>query len=144
MAMNHDLSLSVSQSIQASRSDVWKALTDEDKIKEYFYGTEAVSDWEVGSPIRFKGEWEGTSYEDKGMILAKKDEELLQYSYWSSMSGMEDVPQNYATVTYQLQSDGDQTALTVMQKGFKDEAACEHSRNGWKEVLNNLKALLED
>lgn len=143
--MNHELTISLDQMIRATAGDVWNALTDPEKIRQYFYGTEAVSDWEVGRPIRFKGEWDGTPYEDKGMILQKIDGQRLQYSYWSSMSGMEDIPQNYATVTYQLEEKEEgKTLLTVHQKGFKDEEARKHSVTGWNTVLDNLKSMLEE
>jgi hypothetical protein len=42
---------------------------DPERIKEYYLGAEVQTDWQVGSPITFKGEWEGKSYEDKGEIL---------------------------------------------------------------------------
>src|SRR6186713_2573823 len=88
--------------IDASREEVWDALTNPDQIKKYFFGTKAVSDWKKGSPLYFRGEWEGKKYEDKGTILESRKDELFQYSYWSSLSGIEDKPENYVTVTYQL------------------------------------------
>ena len=45
-------------------SKVWDALTNPDQIKKYFFGTNAISDWKVGSPLEFKGEWEGKEYHD--------------------------------------------------------------------------------
>src|SRR5689334_20196431 len=56
-------------SIKAEIKDVWKALTDPALIKKYFFGTDAESDWKKGSPVRFRGEWEGKPYEDKGTVL---------------------------------------------------------------------------
>lgn len=55
--------------INAPASKVWEALIDPDLIKQYLYGTEVTSDWKVGSPITYKGEWQGKAYEDKGQIL---------------------------------------------------------------------------
>jgi len=47
-------------------------------IKQYFFETDAHSDWSVGSPLTFEGEWEGKLYQDKGTILANKTNKLLR------------------------------------------------------------------
>ena len=52
--------------------------------------------------IKFKGEWGGKKYEDKGTILEMNYQQLIKYNYWSSISGIEDKPENYIIVTYQL------------------------------------------
>ena len=38
-------------------------------IKQYMFGTNVVTDWREGSPITWKGEWQGKSYEDKGVMF---------------------------------------------------------------------------
>src|SRR5690554_1957229 len=132
-----------SKRIHAPAEAVWRALTDKKLIKQYFFGTEAESEWKKGSPITFTGEWEGQEYVDKGTIREIDNEKLLSFDYWSSMSGLVDKPENYATVTYEMESGNGQTELTVTQEGFKDEEAYEHSASGWQEILKNLKALVE-
>ena len=129
--------------IQAGPDEVWKALTDKESIKQYFFGTEAISDWEVGSSLIFQGEWEGKTYQDKGMILAADVGKLLQYNYWSGFSGLEDIPENYSLVTYRLSAELDKTTLTLTQEGFAGEEARAHSEGGWTMILDNLKKLLE-
>lgn len=118
-------------------------MTDKELIKVYFYGSETETDWNVGSPILFSGNYEGTFYQDKGIILQSEKEKLFAYSYWSSMGGTDDIAENYATITYMLKEEGPATKLTVEQKGFNNKQAYEHSIQGWKDVLNNLKKLLE-
>jgi len=122
---------------------VWEALTTPAIIKQYFFGTEAVSDWKAGSPLVFKGEWQGKTYEDKGTILQSIPNELFSYSYWSSMSGIEDKPENYATVTYKLTEGDEGTKLTITQENIPDEKMKEHSEGNWNKVLEALKKLLE-
>ena len=131
--------------IQASPDVVWKALTNREIIKKYFFGTEAISDWKVGSSLIFQGEWEGKTYQDKGTILAAEPGKMLQYNYWSGFSGLEDVPENYSLVTYRLSSgtEPDQTTLVLTQEGFAGEEALAHAEGGWTMVLDNLKTLLE-
>jgi uncharacterized protein YndB with AHSA1/START domain len=53
-----------SLSIAAPAARVWDALVNPQLIKQYMFGTTAVSDWQQGSPIIWRGEWKGKPYED--------------------------------------------------------------------------------
>ncbi len=48
---------------------VWDALTDPAKSEQCLLGTHMSTDWEVGGPIAWTGEWKGRSYVDKGTVL---------------------------------------------------------------------------
>jgi uncharacterized protein YndB with AHSA1/START domain len=133
----------VSTEINAKTSTVWDALTKPELIKQYFFGTNAVSDWKVGSPLYFRGTWEGKSYEDKGTILKSEPGKFFKYSYWSSMSGIEDKPENYVDVTYLLTAKGDKTELTIIQENIPSDEMRKHSKTNWKMVMDGLKKLVE-
>ena len=140
-----DNSLKVEKSvlINASRTKIWKALTDPALIKEYLFGTETITDWHVGSDLIFQGEWQGQAYKDKGHILEITPEQILSYDYWSGFSGLEDKPENYSIVTYMMQDEGDSVRLTVSQKGFASKENQAHSESGWTEVLQKIKEIAE-
>ncbi len=142
--MKNDITGSANTTIYAPASKVWEALTTPAIIKQYFFGTDVTSDWKTGSPIFFKGEWQGKHYEDKGTILDIVPNELFKYSYWSSMSGIEDKPENYVDITYTLSERNDETMLTITQENIADEKMKEHSEQNWKKVLADLKDLLEN
>jgi len=129
--------------IKAPVSEVWQALTDPAIIRQYFFGTEVSSDWQQGSPITYRGTWKDQSYEDKGMIEKIIPDQLLQTTYWSSLSGTEDRPENYATVSYQLQPAGEGTVVEVTQDHCLTEESRAHSEANWLQVLTQLKELLE-
>ena len=129
--------------INATLEKVWEALTKPEIIKQYFFGTHAVSDWQVGSKLEWRGEWEGTQYVDKGLILESDPPRRLMYTYLSSMSGKEDKPENYNTITYELEPHNGGTRLTIIQDGNTDKASAEHSEQNWKSVMNGMKALVE-
>jgi uncharacterized protein YndB with AHSA1/START domain len=129
--------------IQAAASKVWEALTNPEIIREYFFGTEASSDWKVGSPLEFRGMWKGKEYVDKGVILRSEPERLFQYTYLSSFSGLEDVPENYANISYELNEEEGVTTLTVRQENIANEEDREKMEANWKIVLSNLKQVLE-
>jgi uncharacterized protein YndB with AHSA1/START domain len=141
--MNHQLQVKKTIEITASLMEVWHALTDKDTIKKYFFGTEAISDWQEGSSLIFRGEWEGKAYEDKGNILEAIPGEMLKYDYWSGFSGLEDKAENYSVVTYTLEQSVDGTIVELRQKGFAGDEALTHADGGWTMVLDNLKSLLE-
>jgi uncharacterized protein YndB with AHSA1/START domain len=132
-----------SVNIKSPIEKVWHALTDPDTIKKYFYGTETTTDWKVGNPIRFHGVWEGKPYEDKGTILAFEKLKLIKYNYWSSFSGVPDVPENYNDITYLLTQVNDEVVYTVLQEGIRDEQTRTHSETNWGVVMDQMKKLLE-
>jgi len=129
--------------VDASPAQVWKALTTPRLIKMYLMGTDVSSDWQEGSAITYKGEFQGKQYHDKGIIKKIVPEKILQSTYWSSMSGKEDKPENYKLVTYAITSRDDQTVVTLTQDNNSNEKEKEHSTENWKKVLNELKKVVE-
>lgn len=129
--------------IKATISKVWDALTNPAIIKRYFFGTDTTTDWQPGSAVTFTGEWQGKTYKDKGEVLSNEKEKLLKYTYWSSMSGLEDKPENYAIVTYQLSGADGNVDLIVTQENIPDEKTKAHSLENWKKVVEGLKAIVE-
>lgn len=141
--MSANLIAKASTTISATAPEVWDALTNPKMIKQYFFGTDAVSDWKEGSTLEFKGSWEGKGYVDKGVILRSDPPKLFQYTYFSSMSNLPDAPENYMNISYELQEDNGETMLTVKQENVANEDARKHSEENWTNVLKDLKALLE-
>ncbi|MFN8344669.1 MAG: SRPBCC family protein [Spirosomataceae bacterium] len=141
--MSNTLALKTSVFIDVPVSEVWDALTNPAVVKEYFFGTALVTDWKEGSPIRFTGVWDGVPYEDKGTVLTFEPERYLSYNYWSSFSGTDDIPENYATIEYITEAVESGTRLTVTQNRLKDEAARTHSESNWQLLLGEMKKLLE-
>ena len=71
--------------IDAPRSQVWRALTDPDEIQKYMFGSKVETDWKPGSPITWKGEYDGKKYEDKGEILEVEHERRLKLTHFSAL-----------------------------------------------------------
>src|SRR5579871_1194010 len=122
---------------------VWDALVNPEMIKHYMFGTNAVSDWKEGSPIVWKGEWEGKPYEDKGVILQLKPERVLQYSHFSPLAGQSDVAEHYHTVTIEISSNGTGTMVRLSQDNNSTEEEREHAAKNWGMMLTSLKQFLE-
>ena len=74
--------------IKAPSSKVWQALVTPSLIKQYFFGTDAASDFKEGSPITYTGTWNGMQYQDKGNVLKVVPGTLflqsLEWDEWNS------------------------------------------------------------
>ena len=132
-----------SVTIHAPVSNVWRALTDPQLIKQYFFGVETFGEWKEGNTILYKGEWQGKKFESKAKVLQLEDQKLLKYSYWSNMSGLPDVPENYHIITYYLENEGGHTVLTMTEENLVNEEMVERSSKLWDMIFQNLQQLLE-
>jgi uncharacterized protein YndB with AHSA1/START domain len=142
--MNHDLSVSESIVINADLAKVWNVLTNPEIIKEYLFGTETLTDWKPGSDIVFQGEYQGHKYRDHGVIQENDFHRRISYTYWSGFSGLEDKPENYGLVAYDLAPiDSAHTTFTWTQRGYPDETRQAHSQSGMKAFLEQIKGIAE-
>ena len=141
--MSKKLSVTVSKHINAPVNKVWQALTDPALIKQWLFGTDTKTDWKKGSSIRYSGEWEGKKYEDKGKIIDIVPGKLLHTTYFSSMSGKEDRPENYANVMYEITPENGGSLVTISNDNIDDEKTQQHVRENWSMVLETMKKLLE-
>jgi uncharacterized protein YndB with AHSA1/START domain len=129
--------------INAPTAKVWDALTQPELIKQYLFGTQVITDWKVGSPITYKGVWDGKPYEDKGKVVQIVPGKLLVSTFWSSLAGLPDIPENYKTVRYELSATSGGTRLTIIQDNNDTQEESDHSEQNWLMVLDGLKKLLE-
>ncbi len=129
--------------INAPVSKVWEALTNPEIIKKYMFGADVISDWEEGSEIIWRGEWQGKNYVDKGKILRIEKNEILEYSHYSPLSGKEDVPENYHIVTIELFYEDGKTIVELSQDNNENEKERVHSQKNWETMLGSLKKVVE-
>ncbi len=129
--MNENLTATASTTIHAPASDVWDALVNPEKIKQYMFGTDVTSDFEVGSPITWKGEWKGKPYEDKGVIKRMTPGRLLEYTH------------NEHTVVVELAGNDGTTSVNLRQDHNPNEQAKQESEKNWSMMLDGLKKLVE-
>jgi uncharacterized protein YndB with AHSA1/START domain len=133
--MSNALIVKNSIKINATPAKIWKVLTESAFTKEYMFGCEIISDWKIGGPFNWKGVFDGKELiAVKGNLVGMEKEKFLAYTTFDPNVGMEDIPENYTTVTYSLTADKDQTLFTVTQGDFAHIADGEKR---WKEVYNN-------
>ena len=141
--MDKNLVATVSISIAAPNNKVWDALVNPEAIRQFFFGTTVVSDWHLGSPIVWKGDWQGKPYEDKGVVIQFDPGWTIQYSHFSPLSGLPDKPENYHTVTVKLSASEDLTLVSLSQDKNGSEEERVHSEQNWGMMLAALKKYLE-
>jgi uncharacterized protein YndB with AHSA1/START domain len=144
-----DITATASTRIAATADQVWRALTYPPLITEYYLGATVSTDWQVGSPITWSGEWNGAKYEDKGEILEFEPNHRLSYTHWSPTGGTEDSPENYHVVTVVLAEAGDETEVTLTQSNLEGGVTDTDRRNredyeaNWSTMLDGLKRTVE-
>ena len=129
--------------VDAEPRVVWAALVDPAQIKRYMFGTDVESDWEPGSSIVWKGEYEGKSYEDKGEIVAVELGTRLAMTHYSPLSGRPDKPENYHRLDYLLRATESGTRLTLTQDGNASTEEADHAAENWRQMLDELKKVVE-
>jgi uncharacterized protein YndB with AHSA1/START domain len=138
-----DLGLTSSIRIDAPIEEVWRAVTTPALIKQWFFGVDTETDWNVGSPLVHRGEYRGKPYEDRGEILRFDPPKLLVHTHWSDVSGKPDSPEHYQEVSWALAQRDGATELTITERNLPSEEGKAASEESWRTVLDNLKNMLE-
>ncbi len=130
--------------MDAPPQKVWGLLTQPGSDPDIMFGSEVVSDFQEGSPIAWKGEWEGKPFEDKGEIVEVDPPTRLVVTHFSPLSGDEDVPENYHRLSFELEPDGDGTRVTLEQGGQRQTRRRPSTRrHNWQRMLAGLKKAAE-
>jgi len=129
--------------LNAKPKEVWDALTNPEKTKEYFFKCRVESDWKPGSPISFKRKILLIfNFELKGKILEIEPEKLLKYNLKNSS----DDSKTTSTVTDKLSYKDGKTILDITDdvgKGKGAKERYEKSGKGWDKILTGLKEFIE-
>jgi uncharacterized protein YndB with AHSA1/START domain len=130
--------------IVAPRRKVWLALTRPDLVKQWQYGSDLLTTWEVGTPIIFRNEWNGQVFEQKGEVLELLPESRVKYSLFVPRPDLQDIPEHYFFMTYELAKREAVTSLLVRQEDPRPSLQ-EESTGGDEgpDVLSFLKELVE-
>ncbi|MGV8966489.1 MAG: SRPBCC domain-containing protein [Cellulomonas sp.] len=131
--------------VAASPASVWETLTLPALVKRWQYGSDLVTDWAVGSPIRFTVQWDGGRFEQWGMVLEFDRPRQLSYSLFAPRPDLVDAPENYFTMTYLLTPlDGGGTRVSITQHDPRPGTGeAEADGDAENPVLIELRAVAE-
>nr|WP_294858771.1 SRPBCC domain-containing protein [uncultured Fluviicola sp.] len=132
--------------IQASPKKVWKHLTNTELMMGWMgdeeMKIEIISDWKVESPFIIKG-FHHVPFENKGTILQLEPDHIFQYEYLSSLSNLEDVSENYTTISFHLSPRENHTELTIAAENFPTFEIYKHLEFYWNGTLQIIKWEIE-
>ena len=130
--------------IIAPMRKVWLALTVPDLVKQWQYGSDLLTTWEVGTPIIFRNEWDGRVFEQKGNVLEFSPESRLKYSLFFPRPDLQDSPANCFFMTYELTESEGVTSLLIRQEDPRPSPPDESTGGDeGPNVLSGLKELVE-
>lgn len=125
--------------IRTTPERLWRALTDGELSRQYYFGWRVESDWEGGSPYCYRSAEGAASI--AGEVLEADPPRRLVTTFqprWDETVAA----QAPSTVTFEIARMGDVCKLTLVHEGF-DPASFEGFRSGWSRILSGLKTLLE-
>jgi uncharacterized protein YndB with AHSA1/START domain len=149
--MSQPLIVKSTITIDAPAAKVWDALTNPEQTKKYMFGCEALSTWKPGSPLIWKGNYNGTEMVFvKGDVISIQPGRSLVYTTIDpNNQTIPDIPENYLTVTCDLTEKDGHTLLEVSQGDYSTVASgperYKHTVDGggWDPILVQIKALCE-
>ncbi len=108
--------------IDAPADRVWDALVNPAKVKPWQHGSELVTTWEIGSPIRFTTPWGDRVFEQWGTVLEVAPPKSLKYSLFAPRPDLTDSPENYFFMTYRIEEDAGRTTLRIIQEDSRPQS----------------------
>jgi uncharacterized protein YndB with AHSA1/START domain len=131
------------------KEKVWNLLTNPAVTKEYMFGCEVISDWKIGSPILWKGETEDGNeiIYVKGSIIEVIAGQKVTFTMFDPNMKLDDVPENYLNLTYELKEMDDKTILKLTQGNFASvsdgKKRYEESLKGWEMTIPMMIQIAE-
>lgn len=132
--------------IDSSPQVVWNVLTNMTKlwIGEPEQKTEVITNWKIGSTIFINGVFNDMYYKNKGIILQFEPEKCLKYSFWTTISEIPDISENYSIIEFSLSTEENKTILNLKQSNFPNEIIYKHSNFYWNTIISRIKKMSEN
>jgi len=146
--MNDKLMIESKTLINAPTFEVWNVLTNPEKTKQYMFGCEVLTNWQIDSPL----EWVGASDKVKyvsGYLLELQKEHKLVYTTYPPNAHYPNERKNHLVVTCTLAHQDGGTLLTISQGDYNTVAEGKQryddtmAGGGWDGVLKNIKKIAE-
>jgi len=128
----------VTVDIRATPQQVWQAMTDPVMTRQYFYGTDILSDWTPGA--RWTSESDGAVSLEGEILEIDPPRRLVQSFHVTDDDPAADDPPS--TVTWEVTALGDGSRLHLVHEHM-GRATREYIEDGWEIILSGLKTLLE-
>ena len=134
--------------IEAKASTVWEVLTNPVIMKQWMsddddFQLELETEWKVGGKFITKG-FHHVHFENTGEILDLIPGEKLVYTHLSSISELDNTPENHCVFEFNLQEQADFTLLQLRITNFPTETIYKHLELYWKATMNVIRQFIEE
>jgi uncharacterized protein YndB with AHSA1/START domain len=127
--------------IKTTPEKLWAALTSPEFTRQYWFGIDVVSDWKVGSPMKYVSNGEAKV---EGKVLIADRPKLLSYTFRDTAGEASKEPPTKVTLELEPELGTETVRLTVTHTDFVPNSKHRPSiSSGWPAVLSGLKSLLE-
>ncbi len=131
--------------VKEDKEKIWAMLTESEYTKKYMFSSEVITDWKVGSEIKWTGKFLGHKVYTKGTILEYVPYEHIKYTSFDPSLGIEDTFENYLITSYTLtqKDDGIEVKFTIENFGDSKEKYEESAKGVDKVILPGFKKILK-
>ena len=128
--------------INTTQQKLWKALTEPEFMKQYWFGTYCESKWTAGSSWKMKQPPDG-GISDSGEIVEAVPPKRLVIR-WVHEKRPELKAEGESLCTIELEPTGGAIKLSITHTIERDPSKfIEAVSSGWPKIISNLKSLLE-
>jgi len=126
--------------IRTTAEKLWRALTEPQFTRQYWFGAHQECDWKVGSSWRLM--IPDGRIADSGEVLESEPGKRLVLSWRNEFTDMRE--EGYSRMTYLIEPQGEIAKLTVMHEMDREASRLIAGvSTGWPTILASLKSLLE-
>lgn len=145
IAMHDNKTVHLEILINTSAQHIWAALTQPELIGKWMLDTpvEILTEWREGGTLLERGDLHGLAFENRGKIRRFDPPNVLEYTHWSTLSIVPDLPENYTVIHFGLQQTSNQTLLGLRMENLLTFEILKHMEFYWKTALHLLKEVAE-
>jgi hypothetical protein len=136
--------ISVDAFVRGPAGKAWDILVNPVKVGALFWDCTVEGDFKVGSPIVWKGMWDGKPFEDSGTIKKREENALLQFTHWTPTSGTPDDEAHRHLLTFRLAPENGGVRVMLQHENIPTLAMKEHSEPMWRQLLERMRAMIEE
>lgn len=122
---------------------MWAAVTLPEHVRQWQYGSELSTDWIVGHSIRFSALWQGETFEQWGTVEEFSTPRRLRYSLFAPRPGLEERPENYFSMIYELTDVDGATKVSFTHEDPREREDVEEESDEENPVLTQLRVVAE-
>lgn len=127
--------------IRTTPEKLWSALTDEEFMKQYWFGMHCESQWTAGSSWKMVSD-DGRIFDDGEIIESEPPKRLV--IRWRHQITPELRAEGESRCTMELESSGEAVKLSVTHTIEREPSKLIAAvSGGWPKIIANLKSLLE-